>query len=268
MAHHSPNPPQKPRAGMASEWAAFTLHLAFVVGLVAVVVRLGLRSWHQFLVLHAEDGAVETLTVVLFLFTAYLTHLVALEHRATGARSLAWFHWVGAAAFFCIGMEEMSWGQRLLLVETPDALAAVNMQQELNLHNLPLMHGVNQIRVCLLLGAFGVFSAAAVFAGRILSGNKHSWLNRLQFLEHFTVPVRYVPYFLALFIYIVMRRNDNALLYELKDRRLIKELMEMLFALGCYFVMFHRLRACHARALEQAQSGISAQDRADSQRAM
>ncbi len=254
MAPPTPTIPSKPGHAVGRELAAFTLHLVFVAGLVAVVVRLGLRSWHQFLALHAEDGAVETLTVVLFLFTAFLAHLVALQHRQAGSRALAWLHWVGALAFFFIGMEEMSWGQRLLLLETPEALAAVNMQQELNLHNLPLMHGVNQIRVCLVLGAFGVFSSAALLLGRRVRGGQKRWGERLTFLEHFTVPVRYVPYFLALFVYIVLRRNDSALLYELKDRRLIKELMEMLFALGCYFVMFHRLRACHTRALERALS--------------
>lgn len=255
MALPEPTSPSRPAHSWARELGAFTLHFVFVAGLITVVVRLGLHSWQQFRTLHDEDGAVETLTVVFFLFTAYLAHLVALEHRRAGARALAGLHWLGALAFFFIGMEEMSWGQRLLLLDTPEGLAAVNVQHELNLHNLPVMHGVNQIRVCLVLGAFGVFSSAAVLFGRRVWPAQGRPAARLAFLEHFTVPIRFVPYFLALFVYIVLRRNDSALLYELKERRLIKELMEMIFALGCYFVMFHRLRTCYARAVERARAG-------------
>jgi hypothetical protein len=98
------------------------------------------------------------------------------------------------------------------------------------------------------LGAFGVFSAGGAWLGRALLARQPHWIRRIDFLGHFTVPVRFIPYFLAMYVYILLRRNDSALLYELQDRRLIKELMEMIFALGCYLVMFYRLRKCYARA--------------------
>lgn len=41
-----------------------------------------------------------------------------------------------AGLFFLIGMEEISWGQRLLGFETPESLAERNWQQEFNFHNI------------------------------------------------------------------------------------------------------------------------------------
>ncbi len=41
-----------------------------------------------------------------------------------------------AGLFFLIGMEEISWGQRLLGFETPEGLAERNWQQEFNFHNI------------------------------------------------------------------------------------------------------------------------------------
>jgi hypothetical protein len=38
--------------------------------------------------------------------------------------------------FFVVGMEEISWGQRLFDIETPEALQQINIQNELTLHNI------------------------------------------------------------------------------------------------------------------------------------
>ncbi|MBN1952330.1 MAG: hypothetical protein JW801_14110 [Bacteroidales bacterium] len=42
--------------------------------------------------------------------------------------------------FFCFG-EEISWGQRIFHVKTPDYISEVNAQQEINIHNLNVFHG-------------------------------------------------------------------------------------------------------------------------------
>lgn len=48
----------------------------------------------------------------------------------------------GALFFFGFG-EEISWGQRIYGLETPASIAAVNEQQELNIHNLSLFNFIN-----------------------------------------------------------------------------------------------------------------------------
>ncbi len=41
-----------------------------------------------------------------------------------------------AVGFFMLFGEEISWGQRLLGFETPEAFKEINVQDEFNLHNL------------------------------------------------------------------------------------------------------------------------------------
>jgi hypothetical protein len=52
------------------------------------------------------------------------------------------FIFLGLALFlFILAGEEISWGQRIFGLETPAALEEVNLQDEINLHNLPLFEG-------------------------------------------------------------------------------------------------------------------------------
>ena len=43
--------------------------------------------------------------------------------------------------FFLGFAEEISWGQRIFHIQTPEALAEINMQDEINIHNLNIFHG-------------------------------------------------------------------------------------------------------------------------------
>jgi hypothetical protein len=49
--------------------------------------------------------------------------------------------YLGLAFVFFLGAgEEISWGQRIFGIETPEAWAEVNVQRETNLHNLEVFH--------------------------------------------------------------------------------------------------------------------------------
>ena len=53
-----------------------------------------------------------------------------------------WILLVLAAGLFFAAGEEISWGQRLLGIETPDSVREVNRQDEINLHNLGFLGNV------------------------------------------------------------------------------------------------------------------------------
>jgi len=81
---------------------------------------------------------------------------MALSGRRLGWRGI----WYGGFAllFFVIAGEEISWGQRILGIETPESFAAHNVQQEINLHNIEGIHGsiralalIVIITVCILI---------------------------------------------------------------------------------------------------------------------
>jgi hypothetical protein len=107
----------------------------------------------------AEDRVVEALTFVAFLAAGMIAARLAWIHRHG-------FQWVGGAylllagAFFGIGMEELSWGQRQLGFETPEWLRDVNRQGEINLHNVGALQGRSEwMRLC--AGLAGLVAVAA-----------------------------------------------------------------------------------------------------------
>lgn len=82
-----------------------------------------------------EDGPVEYLTAfALLLMCVYIVFQVAFKGPIS---SKALFFWGSFALLCSIGFgEEISWGQRLLGVESSDFFKQHNSQQETNFHNL------------------------------------------------------------------------------------------------------------------------------------
>jgi hypothetical protein len=90
-------------------------------------------------VLH-EDGPVEYAGALSFLLAAlffFLTFRWLSRHRASGSSRLKPYVALAVAAVFLFAAgEEVSWGQRIFGVATPDALLEANKQEEINVHNL------------------------------------------------------------------------------------------------------------------------------------
>jgi len=82
-----------------------------------------------------EDGVFENLTAVFYVSGS----LFCLIGFFTSHRRSPWlvkYSLLGwTALLFFLGMEEISWGQRVLGVETPEFIASRNLQNETNLHN-------------------------------------------------------------------------------------------------------------------------------------
>lgn len=85
-----------------------------------------------------EDGIFEWLGAICLLAGAVLSLLALRRLRARGqAGRLKALAYLGLALMlFLAAGEEISWGQRLLGIETPEAIREVNSQGETNLHNL------------------------------------------------------------------------------------------------------------------------------------
>jgi hypothetical protein len=97
-----------------------------------------------------EDGLIETLGAGGFLGSSLLFFLTYILSRAkrpsisalrSRRRNLLY---LGLSVLFMFGfLEEISWGQRLLHMQTPELLAEGNRQNEINLHNLRVFHGTD-----------------------------------------------------------------------------------------------------------------------------
>ena len=89
--------------------------------------------------IYGEDGILESLSAI-FYFLASLFFLMGA--RTTTAGYKRWMYWCLflCVLLFVVGGEEISWGQRIFGIVTPEQLSEVNVQQEFNFHNIDGIH--------------------------------------------------------------------------------------------------------------------------------
>ena len=81
-----------------------------------------------------EDGLLEAGSAMLLLVAAILCVVVCLSKSPrSSSRSM---HAFLAILFFVMAGEEISWGQRYLGIETSEAISKINVQNEINFHNM------------------------------------------------------------------------------------------------------------------------------------
>ncbi|MEM8766928.1 MAG: hypothetical protein AAGE43_05765 [Pseudomonadota bacterium] len=118
----------------------------------ALINGLAPGSFEQ---LSQEDGPIEWLSFYAFAGAA----LLAVRALFTaGGKQQVWlslYMSLFALGSALIAGEEISWGQRVLGYQPPEAFLAENFQQELNVHNLAA-DGVRQAVLLALLAGFGV----------------------------------------------------------------------------------------------------------------
>jgi hypothetical protein len=117
-----------------SQVKANKVYISFLIGFMATSFIAYLTLNRDLAVqLASEDGIFEYATAAFFLNTAIL-----LVKAFTLKRS---FLFLPLSLIFFVGFgEEISWGQRIFGIDTPESIAAKNMQGEMNLHNLDVFH--------------------------------------------------------------------------------------------------------------------------------
>ncbi|MDQ4088580.1 MAG: hypothetical protein M3177_11325 [Pseudomonadota bacterium] len=130
---------------------------AFVsTALAAAAIHLLVQDPAAFHAQAQEDRLLEWLSAALLLLGCGSLALAFLAlHRAPDRHVYALAALAGLSLLLLVmAMEEISWGQRVLGFQTPEAIAAANWQGEFNFHNLQTD-----------LSEAAYYSAAAVFLG-------------------------------------------------------------------------------------------------------
>ncbi|MBD2230054.1 hypothetical protein [Phormidium tenue] len=83
-----------------------------------------------------EDGVLESLSAVFYFLAA---GIFAFGFKAKTAPLRFWCLFF-AVLLFMVGGEEISWGQRVFGIATPESLESVNLQNEFNIHNIDGIH--------------------------------------------------------------------------------------------------------------------------------
>ena len=110
--------------------------LVAAAGMVIAMIAGLLLSPPALFWLVAEDGPAETVQATLLFGGALAALLAARGNAGAGHRGAAIWCAVLAVLLALIGFEEISWGQRIFGIETPEWLAERNQQGETNLHNM------------------------------------------------------------------------------------------------------------------------------------
>ena len=142
--------------------------LALVFIMILVGYFLLYRNVDSFIVYTREDGVVEWLTVA-----GLMMGCIVCVRRFIRLRKFrhAWFLFVTLALAFLLFFgsgEEISWGQRILGLKSPEYFLEENTQKELNFHNL-MVDGVKLNKVIFtfgLIGALGIYLLVLPFLYR------------------------------------------------------------------------------------------------------
>lgn len=109
--------------------------VAPIAGLALIgVVRVVDKGTFRFLL--EEDGLVEWLQFACFLGAAVVSLGVAWRCRKLGMRVPSVLYLVAGIGLIFVAGEEISWGTRLLHLDTPEWLLDVNEQEEVTVHNI------------------------------------------------------------------------------------------------------------------------------------
>jgi hypothetical protein len=117
-----------------SPTAAELLFVVPAIGAVAVALAATHSGLFDFLV--EEDSLLEWLQVPGFFGGFVFGLLLALHARRQRNTAAVAAYAIFAAACLFVAGEEISWGQRLLGLETPERLAELNNQDEVTVHNI------------------------------------------------------------------------------------------------------------------------------------
>lgn len=127
--NHSPGPGRSLLSNPPWRRISTPARLLFV-GSLLLMLNWVVFFRHQ---LYEEDGVFESATAVIALAAGIV--FVCLAVRRLPVRQRITYGLL-AAAFVFFAMEEISWGQRLIGWQTPEAWKSANIQHETNLHNL------------------------------------------------------------------------------------------------------------------------------------
>ena len=100
------------------------------------------------ILLTREDGVFETIGALFFLVTSVLFFILFIKDKSGNqfyffqTRKNAFFLLLTFVFFIGFG-EEISWGQRIFNVQTPEILKEINVQNEINIHNISVFHGLD-----------------------------------------------------------------------------------------------------------------------------
>ncbi len=170
----------------------------YTIIMIAVFCRIAYYDLEEFIQLGLEDNIIEWFTALLLGMSGVTLIMTFAQLKSSPQyRILGMFFLVVGILILIATGEEISWAQRIFNIHTPEELAKINSQQELNFHNMN-SYLFNALSV---LGTFYIGIALCVlkiFGVRKVIG----------------IYVPELPYALAIFVFTVFTYSLNIYFYK------------------------------------------------------
>jgi hypothetical protein len=200
---------------------------AFPVVLMSVLYSLYVMYIDVFFWIRSEDSVVEWLQFLFLSIGAILLFKASWKIKnARLSRSPQFvIPLIGALLFSFIAFEEISWGQRIFSIESPDLFKEINHQDEITIHNLKPVFGYVYVGY-LMVAAYGLI-------GRFFQPIVHKLL---RFLSKTTMRLLFVPSQLYIYFLIpTLYYFDRVILSNnVTGDRLWEEPIELLLIVGIF----------------------------------
>ena len=201
--------------------------------ILLIILTYGLVLLHHdkeaFLFWIREDGLVEWLTFVVLIVMSAFSFIMSFTFSRSGVEGRAKKVWLFLGFLFLFGaMEEISWGQRILGVESPEWFLKHNRQFETNVHNL-VIYGVNLNKV--VFGRFlGIMVLIYMLATPILYRLNRKFKN---LINRWAIPI---PQNYQILLFIIV----NAILqFHLGLTKKVSEMRELSNCFFFFLVLIH-----------------------------
>jgi len=214
------------------DWSAIKKHWQWAVFVTPILLmgHLIMLQWNYphliFAKLKQEDGLFEYLTFAAYLVTSFFA--VQTLRRVIRGFSAEWRRVILVAMFslaaigaFLIAGEEISWGQRLLGVETPPEIVEISSQEDLTFHNLKSVIGL----VYFSYAGLGIYAAAL---GMVMLVVLQRLPSALRPWAQILIPKWYWSlFFVPMVVYVYLRETDGYVTFGHWE-----EVSEMVFSFG------------------------------------
>ena len=121
---------RRPSSGLLIYFSA--LGLTALILFIKILVGPTSEQWRY---MSSEGGLSEYGTAIAYLLVPVFTYPTAKQFRRQGEKLMSSLYFLLTAGAFFVGMEEISWGQRLLGFEEPEFWTEHNVQSEFTFHN-------------------------------------------------------------------------------------------------------------------------------------
>lgn len=212
--------------------------ILLMVGMVALIPIPNLFVW-----ITAENSLLEWLQFLLILAACLIFARLGFRWFQSGQSKVGILCLLIALGTFFIAGEEIAWGQQIFGWSTPEALEAVNVQQETTLHNISTAHAIF-VYAAMLAGLYGTVMP---FLGLL------GWREKLPLsLRNLLIPpLCLVPAFFMPFAYRFSRLFlgvDDLLPRFIFHVTKLSEVSELCFYFGLMIFAWLNLRQLHSTA--------------------